>query len=271
MTSGIDETGGKTAEGTAEAHAASPKPRTRTAPMRRTAPKTALPGAALRGSTVSAAIHRELRAEIVSMRRKPGEPIVEKRIAQDHGVSRTPVREALLRLADEGLVDIFPQSGSFVSRIPVAELPEAILIRKALEEAAVRYAAAQATRSQVARLRANLEYQREMSDDAGGFHEADEAFHALIADTAGCPGFWTLTRQVKVQVDRYRLLTLPVPGRIRSVIAEHTAIVDAIEAHDPARAAETMAAHLDSLRASIGDIRENNPFFFSDRPEGAGG
>ncbi|UEM02800.1 GntR family transcriptional regulator [Skermanella rosea] len=263
MTSGLDETGG----GTAEAPAASPKPRTRTAP------KPALPSAALRGATVSAAIYRELRAEIVSMRRKPGEPIVEKRIAQDHGVSRTPVREALLRLADEGLVDIFPQSGSFVSRIPVAELPEAILIRKALEEAAVRYAAAQATRSQVAKLRANLELQREMSDgaDAGGFHEADEAFHALIADAAGCPGFWTLTRQVKVQVDRYRLLTLPVPGRIRSVIIEHTAIVDAIEAHDPARAAEMMAAHLESLRASIGDIRENNPFFFSDRPEGAGG
>ena len=70
-----------------------------------------------RGSTVADAIHRDLRAEIVSLRRKPGEPIVEKQIAEAYGVSRTPVREALLRLADDGLIEIFPQSGTFVARI----------------------------------------------------------------------------------------------------------------------------------------------------------
>jgi GntR family transcriptional regulator, rspAB operon transcriptional repressor len=268
MTSGIEDTGRQVV---GELSATS-KPRAKSASLRRSASKPAVRSAALRESTASATIYRLLRAEIVSMNRKPGEPISEKQIAQDHGISRTPVREALLRLADEGLVDIFPQSGSFVSRIPVAELPEAIVIRKALEEAAVRYAAAQATRSQVAQLRANLELQRELSDsnDAHRFHEADEAFHALIADTAGFSGFWTLTRQVKVQVDRYRMLTLPVPGRIQSVITEHTAIVDAIEAHDPARAAEMMTVHLESLRASIGDIREYNPLFFSDKLEEAG-
>ncbi|WP_247886897.1 GntR family transcriptional regulator [Azospirillum sp. SYSU D00513] len=232
--------------------------------------RAAGPGAARRGTTVAATIHRELRAEIVSLARKPGEPISEKQIAEAFGVSRTPVREAVLRLADEGLIEIFPQSGTFVARIPLASLPEDIAIRRALEEAAVRYAAERATASQVARLRANLELAREMeaAGDQEGFHQADEAFHALIAETAGYPGFWTLTQQVKVQVDRYRRLTLPVRGRMAQVIAEHTAVVEAVAAHDPAGAVRALAAHLDNLQVAIANAHQANPLYFSVPAEG---
>src|SRR3954454_24978491 len=71
--------------------------------------------------------HAGLRDELVSLARRPGEAIVEKEIAAAYGVSRTPVREAVLRLADEGLIEIFPQSGTFGARIPIAALPEAII------------------------------------------------------------------------------------------------------------------------------------------------
>ncbi|WP_207479295.1 GntR family transcriptional regulator [Arenibaculum pallidiluteum] len=218
-----------------------------------------------RSDTAASIIYRELRRGIASLRMKPGEAISEKEIAQTFGVSRTPVREALLRLADEGLVEIFPQSGTFVSRIPVDSLPEAIVIRKALEEAAVRYAAQRATPRQIQRLHANLLLQEEAAtaNDHEAFHEADEAFHEMIAETAGYPGFWTLSQQLKVQVDRYRLLTLPVPGRIPTVIAEHRAILQAIEDHDPETAARSIAFHLDSLSARIGDAQEANPFYFT--------
>ena len=218
-----------------------------------------------RGPTAADAIHRDLRAEIVSLKRKPGEPIAEKQIAEAYGVSRTPVREAVLRLADEGLIEIFPQSGTFVSRIPLDALPEAFAIRKALEEATVRYAAARASRSQIAALRANLELQREMQETANyeGFHQADEAFHALIADIAGYPGFWTLIQQTKVQIDRYRLLTLPVRGRIAEVIAEHAAIVEAVAANDPAAAIKALDDHLDDLQISVADIRRDYPRYFT--------
>ena len=223
-----------------------------------------------RGTTVAAVIYRDLRNEIVSLNRKPGEPIAEKLIAQDYGVSRTPVREAVLRLADEGLIEIFPQSGTFVSRIPLGALPEAIAIRKALEEATVRYAAQRASRSQIAKLRANLELQKEMeaAGNFDGFHQADEAFHALIAETAGYPGFWTITQQVKVQVDRFRLLTLPVLGRVNAVIAEHTAIVDAIANHDSAAAAKALDDHLDYLQVTIADAQKANPLYFTAPLEG---
>ncbi len=231
---------------------------------RRSAPGDAQ-RAAKRTETAASVIYRALRREIASLRRKPGEAISEKEIAQAFGVSRTPVREALLRLADDGLVEIFPQSGTIVSRIPLESLPESIVIRKAREEAATRYAAERATPRQVDRLRANLDVQLEMqaADDRDGFHAADEDFHRLIAETAGYPGFWTLAQQLKVQLDRYRLLTLPTPGRIGRVIAEHQDILDAIAAHDPAEAVRGMGRHMDALRAYIADVREENPFYFT--------
>src|ERR1700755_1096148 len=106
-----------------------------------------------RGATASSKIYSDLRAELLSLRRRPGEAISEAEIALSYGLSRTPVREAILKLADEGLVDIFPQSGIFVSRIPLAALPEAIIIRKALEETTAHMAAQRATVSQILQLR----------------------------------------------------------------------------------------------------------------------
>ncbi|MBP2297219.1 GntR family transcriptional regulator [Azospirillum rugosum] len=210
-------------------------------------------------------IYRTLRADIIAMRRTPGEPIVEKHLAESYGVSRTPVREALLRLADDGLIEIFPQSGTFVARIPMNALPEAVVIRTALEGTAVRHAAQRATRSQIAVLRANLMLQQEMdaAGDFDGFHEADEQFHSLIAEIAGYPGLWGLAQQVKVHVDRYRRLTLPAPGRIAQVIAQHTAVADAIAERDPALAEQRMAAHLDELLSAIPNTQGANPFYFT--------
>ncbi len=218
-----------------------------------------------RPPSAAAVIHSRIRGEIVSLARKPGEPLSEKEITEVYGVSRTPVREAILRLANEGLVDIFPQSGTFVARIPQRALPEAIVIRMALEEKAARLAAERATRSQVMGLQAIVEQLREAAaaGNREGFHQADEHFHAAIAEMAGYPGIWSLVQQVKVQVDRYRRLTLPQEGRMLRVIEEHQAIVDAIAARDPDRAAAFVSAHLGALIASLDDIRDVNPDYFS--------
>ena len=222
-----------------------------------------------RSATMASVVFRELRDEIVSMRRKPGEAIAEKQIAESYGVSRTPVREAVLRLADDGLVEVFPQSGTYVSRIPLYRLPEAIVIRKTLEEGTVRHAASRATAADIRALRANLELQERMRDagDNEGFHQSDEAFHALLAEISGYPGFWTVIQQVKVQVDRCRRLTLPEPGRMVKVIAEHTAVVEAIAAHDPERAVKSIAAHLDGLRMAVDAVSASHHQYFVNVPE----
>ncbi len=234
-------------------------------PPRRTAPpiRTA-PAAARRVETASATIYRELREEIVWLRRKPGEPIIEREIALAQSVSRTPVREALLRLAAEGLVDTVSKSGTFVARIPLRALPEAIVVRKALEQVTARAAALRARKSEITGLRAILERQRE-ADAAGdrcAFHRADEDFHAALATAGGYPGIWSLIQGVKTQIDRFRLLTLPQPGRMTRVIREHALVVAAIEDRDADRAAAAMEGHLDALRISMKDVQRLNPDFF---------
>src|ERR1700674_5078481 len=114
-----------------------------------------------RTATASSKIYSDLRTQLVSLQRRPGEVISEAEIALSYGVSRTPVREAILKLADEGLLEIFPQSGIFVSRIPVAALPEAIIVRKALEATTAQLAAERATPSQILVLHSILQRQRE--------------------------------------------------------------------------------------------------------------
>src|SRR5215813_849173 len=220
-----------------------------------------------RSATAAARIYADLRAEMVSLARRPGETISEGEIATYYGVSRTPVREAILKLSDEGLVEIFPQSGINVSRIPIAALPEAIVIRRALEETTTRLTAELATPSQILALHSVVERQREAdaAGDRDAFHQADEMFHATIAEIARYPGIWRLIQQVKVHVDRFRQLTLPHAGRMTTVIAEHERILSAIEAHDVNGAAAAMAKHIERLLSDIAGIKDINPEFFDER------
>lgn len=223
-----------------------------------------------RSRSASAAIYRALRDDILGMRRRPGEPIVEKQIARVYGVSRTPVREAMLRLADEELVDIYPQSGTFVARIPVDELPEAMEIRAALEERMTAFAAERAGEAEVAGLRACLERQRGAAEaaDQETFHREDETLHRLVAAASGFPRFWSMIEQVKLQIDRYRRLTLPEPGRMAAVSIEHERIVDAIAKRDPVAAIRATQAHMASLRAGLDSAREISPYYFTTHAHG---
>jgi DNA-binding GntR family transcriptional regulator len=216
------------------------------------------------GNSTSAIIYQSLRRDIVSMHRKPGEPILEKALGQIFGVSRTPIREAILRLAAENLVEIAPQSGTFVARIPLASLSEAMVIRKALEGITVRAAAEKATRSQIAGLQAILERQREAVEtkDQDGFYNADEAFHEGITQITDYPGIWGFIQQVKVQLDRYRHLTLPQPGRMPLLIKEHAAIVDAIGEHHGDKAVAALNIHLGGLESGLEIFPDLNPNYF---------
>ena len=201
-------------------------------------------------------VYQGLRSDIIAMLIQPGDKISENDLARRFGVSRTPAREAMQRLADEGLLEIFPQSGTFVARIPYEELPEAMVIRKSLERTTASMAATLATRSQVLTLASIIEQQREAAtvEDASGFHRADELFHAKLAEIAGYPGIWKLVLQVKTQVDRFRRLTLVVPHRMFTVIEQHERILEAIQKADPDAAGQAMVAHLDSVLPSSGEL-----------------
>lgn len=214
--------------------------------------------------TIADAIHRRLRHDIVSLTFAPGLPISEQDLALAEGVSRTPVREAILRLAKERLVEVVPKSGTFVARIPLSVLPEAIVVRRALEGITVRAAAAHASKDQIAEIQALLDHQARVgaAGDMEAFHRADEAFHAAIARIGRYPGIWDLVRQVKVHVDRYRRLTLPIEGRMKMVVEEHRAVLEAMKAGDADLAVARMEDHLGKLQLEISVIRDMWPDYF---------
>lgn len=209
-------------------------------------------------------VYQDLKNEIVSMRLVPGTPILEKELTERYGISRTPVREAVLRLADEQLLDVAPKSGTFVSRISVAKLREALVARRALEAVIVRAATEIASESDILNMRALILRQREVAEagDEEAFHRADNDFHSAIASSGKLAGIWDLIQQVRIQIERYRRLTLPQPGRMLKVVDEHSAVLDAIERRDALAAVERMEVHLDKLQLDIAVFRDQWPDFF---------
>ncbi len=214
--------------------------------------------------TAASHVLAHLRQSILDLSLPPGTPLSEKELTERFGLSRTPVREALIRLAEERLVDVFPQSGTFVSRIPVAALPEAVVIRKALERAALELAMERATAAGLEGLDRLIARQQAMAglDDRDGFHAADEAFHEAIAGLSGHPGIWRVAQQAKTQIDRCRRLTLPSPGRMASVMAEHQAIVAAIRSGDRETARTALDDHLSAVLPDVVALRQQFPDYF---------
>lgn len=212
----------------------------------------------------SEVVYRDLRQAIVSMSLVPGQAIVEKQLTERYGISRTPVREAVLRLVEDKLVDVVPKSGTFVSRIPLSILREALVARRALEEVTVRAATDRASQSQIMQLRAIIQRQQEVADsgDEKAFHVADEEFHAAIAAAGRFPGIWDMIQQIRLQSDRYRRLTLPQQGRMHLIVVEHAAVLDAIAARDGDAAVARMDEHLDKLRLDISIFRDLWPDYF---------
>lgn len=209
-------------------------------------------------------IYHDLKRDIVSLALVPGAPVSEKELMQRYSVSRTPVREAVLRLAEERLVEVVPKSGTFISRIPVSALREALVARRALEAVTVRAAAEVASESQIMELRAIIQRQQEDADrgDEEAFHKSDEDFHAGLARAGNYPGIWDIIQQVKVHIDRYRRLTLPQPGRMKLVVQEHAAVVEAIARRDADGAVKEMEEHLNKLRLDIAIFRDMRPDYF---------
>ncbi|HSY29242.1 MAG TPA: GntR family transcriptional regulator [Burkholderiaceae bacterium] len=214
--------------------------------------------------SASRRVYQQLRHRIVTMVMLPGERVSEKLIADELGISRTPVHEAVQRLAEEGLIEIVPRSGTFVARIPLDTLEETMLVRTALELAIIVKAAERATTEGISRLRKILKTQAACikANDKKGFHQTDEDFHATLVELSGFTGVWPMILQAKTQIDRYRQLTLPVPGRMHDVLTEHQRVFAAVEARDPEMARQAMQNHLDHVLPLLEETRQIQPDYF---------
>ena len=193
-------------------------------------------------------IYDYLRRAIVRLEMEPGAAIAEKDICARFEVSRTPVREALQRLAEEDLVEILPHSGTWVSRISFPLAEEGFVLRRALEVESVRKAATEVTASGVAELEELIARMRQIlrDDRLADYLEVDDAFHAAIARISGYPRIWKFIGLAKVQLDRLRQLSAPVPGHLAEVTEQHAAIAQALARRNATQAELAMRIHLDS-------------------------
>lgn len=214
-------------------------------------------------------IYHALLSDILDMRRKPNDRLIEKELLDRFAVSRTPLREALLRLADDGLVVIYPQVGSFIARIPLRQLVESIRIRQALEVMLVEAAASKASMVDLKRLQDNFDHLDQACNAADQqlFHELDNEFHRLIGQIADMKTVSATISQIRLQIDRYRMLTLPQQGRLRRVVSEHAEIIAAMQRRDPQAAVKAMGTHLGQMIVEVETLQSLDPQNFDDDRE----
>jgi DNA-binding GntR family transcriptional regulator len=209
-----------------------------------------------------------LREAIVAMELPPGARLSENELAGHLGVSRTPVREALIRLRDEQLVEIVPQRGTFVTPISVRGVLDAQFVREALECAAVRLASERATPGDVRDLWDMIDAQHRSREtgDLEAFYLLDEAFHGRLTDLSGHPVASSLSQRAKGHLNRVRRLSLPLPNYIETMIAEHEEVVRAVADHDADAAEQRLRHHLQMVLSELPRIRAEHPELFDDDP-----
>ena len=184
---------------------------------------------------------------------QPGSRLQKNEIAVEFGVSRAPVSEAIAWLAEEGLVDVYPQSGSFVAPIRPEDVREALLIRTGLEVEAVRRVTQIADPQLLKRLDDNLEAQAAAvrKNDMALLDDLDEAFHAIIIGALESPRAQRLLDSARALLDRPRFHALPEDGRPNATVAEHRRIADAIRTGDPELAGAAMRVHIAMVARAI--------------------
>jgi GntR family transcriptional regulator, rspAB operon transcriptional repressor len=214
---------------------------------------------------VSQHVVRVLRDKIITNQLQPGQSLAENELAGHLGISRQPIREALIRLAEANLVRILPQRGTTVTRISLARVAGGQFVRDAVERAVVRRTALEADAVAVEIMLGLIDEQEQAIRDLDyrAFLKADDEMHLSFAEAIGQKSAWTTLADVKLQMDRVRYLSLPTdatPGRV--LIAEHRAIVAAIARRDPGAAEEAMQQHLAEVHAALPRLVQRMPDYF---------
>jgi len=202
-----------------------------------------------------------LRERIVALELPPGMLLSRAELAASFGVSQTPVRDALMRLEEEGLVDVFPQHKTVVSRIDIRAAEQAHFLRRAIELEVARTLASAPDAALTQRLRAAIDRQRRALGvaDYDEFASADQSFHRQMYEAARVPQLWDEVRRRSGHIDRLRRLHLPVAGKGQAILRDHARMVSAIARGDAEEAARRVREHLGDTLARVASIRARYP------------
>jgi DNA-binding GntR family transcriptional regulator len=217
-----------------------------------------------RGRGGAAFVFDTLRQDIIALTLAPGTVLSRAELQERFGLSSTPVRDALMRLQEEGLVAVFPQHATVVSPIDLDKARQGQFLRRSIELEIVRTLALKPDAAIVERLNSLIRQQTAFArlGEHGAFTAADQSFHKTMYESANVAELWELMARHSGHIDRLRRLHLPVPGKMRDVIRDHQAIADAIAAGKPDEAQEALRDHLSRSLGFVETLRLSHPGYF---------
>jgi DNA-binding GntR family transcriptional regulator len=211
-------------------------------------------------------LSRALRTAIVTLELAPGQSISEKEMASKMGVSRQPVREAFIKLAEARLLSIQPQRGTFVVKISARAVMDARFIREALETAVVRELVGRADNQFFNEMEYILQQQLAVAEaeDWGAFLHWDDRYHHAMTRATGRECAWRVIEAEKAQMDRVRYLSYSGHSPVSSMIDQHRQILNAVKSGDVTAAEDAVRYHLAEIISSISGIARAHADLFED-------
>ncbi|MBB3021107.1 DNA-binding GntR family transcriptional regulator [Microvirga lupini] len=206
-------------------------------------------------------VFEHLREAILALTLAPGTVLNRLTLQKEFGLSSTPIRDALLKLQEEGLVEIFPQHATVVSPIDLTLAHQAHFLRRSLELEIVRSLALAPDQRLIARLQGFLAQQQALMEagDFEAFAAADQDFHQHLYEAAQMQELWVLVRSRSGHIDRLRRLHLPTPGKAQNIVHHHRLIVQAITDGKPTEAQQHLRDHLSGTLVHVDEIKAKYP------------
>jgi DNA-binding GntR family transcriptional regulator len=216
--------------------------------------------------SASARVYETLRRRIIALELAPDTTLDRTELAEVFKVSQSPIREAILRLEQDGLVISFPQSRTIVSRIDVRRIHEEQFLRLSVESEVVRQLAQRKDSAALTKAKGLVRMQKALVGDVEQielFRELDDAFHESLFAAVDQSGLHRHIVARSGHLTRVRLLELPKKGKMRAVLDAHQSILDAVDAGDPPTAAAAMRLHLSGTIQRLEDLKNETPELFS--------
>ena len=209
--------------------------------------------AKLNRDTLNQRVYSQLREMILSGALEGGTQIEERQLAEEMGVSRTPLREAIGQLSNEGIIEYRPYRGNYVRTFTAKQVNDLYQVRMALESLAMRLAIPKLSQEHIHKIRLILDdVQRALqNNDMDGYNEADRRFHKAILDISGNETLKEALGRLAAQIQMVRVIANQDHDVVESTARERPRILAALEARDADEAARLMEEHIDGVRRAV--------------------
>ena len=213
-------------------------------------------------------VYRTLKNKIMYLELLPGENVSEIELAEQLGVSRTPIREVMVKLVSENLVEVYPQRGSFVSKIDLEAVDEGYALRKLVEKDVLKRAMDKMDVEQFKELQKNLYLQKgniELGESVIDRFQLDNEFHKIIYRIASRKRTWEGLQTICTHYDCLRFLdAMDIEGSGKTTLKQHTLILDALEKREFEKIDEIIDQHLSNFKEKIEKFKTEYPDYFKE-------